>query len=96
MKPGVQVVSQLPFFCTVIKRRVLDDAVMKEHPLKPILDGDFIHYGADSDLCERVKRAGYKLIWVKDVWVENQESELKPEWKAHDGALFRKKWGWGG
>ncbi len=86
MGRGVQRVRQLPFFCTLVKRSVLDI-------LGP-LDSDFIHYGSDSDYCERALRAGFQLIWVQDVYVQNELSPIIQPWKDQDRRRFLEKWNW--
>lgn len=90
-KPGmpkrIRVLKHIPFFCTLIKSQVLESLDM-------ILDEEFIHYGGDSDLCERLALTPYNAILVQDVFVDNPLSPLIPEWKQRDQELFRKKWGW--
>lgn len=79
-------VSQLPMFCTVIKREVIDAL--------GLLESEYIHYGSDSDYCERAILAGWQLIWVQYVYIENKLSPIREEWKEHDRRVFFKRWGW--
>jgi GT2 family glycosyltransferase len=90
VKPGMPAkvlpASQLAFSCVVIRREVISAI--------GLLDSEFIHYGSDSDYCERVKRAGWRLAVAQDVYVEREMHQEIAEWKEHDMDLFRKKWGW--
>lgn len=86
MREGIQVVRQLPFFCAAIKIEVINRIGR--------LDDRYAHYGSDSDYCERAREAGYQLIWVQDLYVENKLTPLKTEWKRHDREVFFKQWGW--
>ncbi len=90
VKPGMPAkvlsASQLAFSCVVIRREVISAI--------GVLDGEFIHYGSDSDYCERAKQAGWRLVVAQDVYVEREFHPEITEWKEHDRELFRKKWGW--
>lgn len=87
MSPGIQIVNMLSFFCVVIKRDVLEQI--------GLLDEEFIHFGSDSDYCNRAIRAGWKCIWVRDVYVQHDFTpyEDRPEkvkrWKDHDTRLYK-------
>jgi GT2 family glycosyltransferase len=90
MPAGIIEVRQLSYFVAVFRREVLDE-------LGP-LDEDFYHWGCDSDYNKRARAAGWKRIWVRDVWVEHnsvphtRRSPQVQAWKAHDVALYRRKW----
>jgi len=89
-KPGmekkVQWVRQLPMFSTIIRRKMIDEI--------GLLHNGYIHYGSDSDYCERARQAGWYCVWVQDIYVENQLSPEIEEWKKHDRDLFKQRWGW--
>jgi len=82
---GLQAVIQVPFWCVLIKRSVINRL--------GLLDEAFIHYGSDSWYCELVKRAGLKGIWVKDVYLEHKRhgSGLISKWRDRDQALYRQR-----
>ena len=82
--PGVQVVRQIPMFCAVIKREVIDAV--------GLFNSRFRHYGSDSDFVERAREAGWQSIWVRHCYVRNKLSKLRPDWKAHDERVFRELW----
>ena len=90
-KKGAFVVNSLAFFCVVIKRKVLDEL--------GFFDPAFIHFACDSDYCKRAQRAGYKCLWVRDVWVKHEFAPVKSrpprvrKWKNHDMALYFNRWG---
>ena len=81
---GIYELEYLSFFCTVFKRTVLDEL--------GLLDEDFIHYGSDNDYCERARLAGWKCIWVRDIYVEHDRSPVIPDWKERDVRRFKEKW----
>jgi GT2 family glycosyltransferase len=87
LPPKIYSVKQLAFFCAVIRRDVLETV--------GLLDEGFIHYGSDSDYCLRALKAGYKLGYVQDVYMEHlaHQSTPRPEWKDHDTRLFQQRWG---
>lgn len=73
-------------------------AVIKAHLFEELglLDTDLIHYADDSDFEMRMFAAGYKSVWVRDVYVNHAAEpgeKVAPEWWAHDRAVFRRKWG---
>jgi GT2 family glycosyltransferase len=84
MPHGIVELKRLSFFCAVFKRAILDEL--------GLLDEQFIHYGCDTDYCERAGQANWKCIWVQHVYVEHDRSPLIREWKDHDVAKFRRKW----
>jgi GT2 family glycosyltransferase len=90
MEPGIVEVRQLSYFVAVFRRAVLD-------ALGP-LDEKFNHWGCDSDYNMRIRAAGWKCVWVRDVWVEHntvphdqRESHVQA-WKSRDVAYYRRKW----
>jgi len=75
---GLQECDQLSFWCVVIKREVIDQI--------GILDERFIHYASDNEYCMRAKRKGWKIVWVKDVFLKHKGhgSGLQTKWKQQD------------
>ena len=83
---GIQVVTQVPFWCAVFKREMLDAI--------GILDEAFIHYCSDNYYCRyQMVRAGWKCAWVKDVFLVHKKhgSGMQHPWRKHDQALWRKR-----
>jgi len=81
---GVQPYS-LAFFMVVMKRQVMDDV--------GLLDENYIHYGSDNDWCHRAAKAGWRVVWVQDVYMPHDVGSIKHEWRAHDRSLYLNKWG---
>lgn len=90
MPEGVQIVKRLSFFVTVVKRAVLDEI--------GLLDESFRHFGCDGDYCHRAQEAGWKCVWVRDVYVQHNATPLKARplhvrrWKQEDATLFFQIW----
>ena len=84
---GVEVVAQIPFWCALLKRTLVDEI---GH-----LDPAFIHYASDNWYCHVARRKGWKLIWVKDVYLEHTQhgSGLIRKWRDHDQKLYRRRLG---
>lgn len=82
---GLQAVRHLPFWCVLIKRKVIDQL--------GLLDERFIHYASDSHYCDRIKKHGWKVMWCRDVFLKHKRhgSKLQSKWKKHDQALYRRK-----
>lgn len=82
---GLQAVRHMPFWCVLIKRRIIDEI--------GLLDEAFIHYASDSWYCDLVRRQGYKVVWVKDVFLKHQRhgSKLQSAWRKQDQSLYRKR-----
>ena len=75
---GLVVCDQLSFWCVVIKREVIDHI--------GILDERFIHYASDNEYCIRARRKGWKIVWVKDVFLKHvgHGYGLQTAWKQKD------------
>lgn len=86
MPPNVVVVSKpLVWFCAAIRRELFTDL--------GLFDERFIHYGDETDFTRRAFEAGWKNVWVQDVWVDHEGSgEWIQPWRSHDVGEFRKKW----
>jgi GT2 family glycosyltransferase len=86
MARGMQVVKHLSHFCVVHKREALADI--------GIFDEAFFHYGCDNDWNLRAAQKGWKLVWVKDVWVNHfgcHPGRRMTDWMKHDQALYKKR-----
>ena len=81
---GVVEVKQIPFWCCVIKRSLIDKI--------GYLDERYIHYASDNDYCDRARAAGFKLVWMRDVFLTHRQhgSGQIQEWKRHDQRLYRR------
>jgi len=83
---GHQVVSQpLAWFLAVIKREVFEQV--------GLFDENLIHYAGDTDLSRRAHKAGWKSVWVKDVYVEHDLGQPIEEWWQHDVGYCGRKHG---
>ena len=91
LPPGAIPAKMLAFSCAVIKREVLETI--------GYLDETFIHFGGDTDFCMRARQAGFRLIWVRDVYafhdykLVGERSEQVRKWKIKDDQTYRKLWG---
>lgn len=82
---GLQKVWNLPFWCVLIRRSVLDS-------LGP-LDARYIHYASDSAYCDRINAAGLRCVWVRAVYLEHRGhgSGRMTEWYKHDAGLYQRE-----
>lgn len=83
---GVQVVDRLPFWCVLIRRELID--------IIGLLDENFKHYGSDYNYCLRARKAGWRCVWAREVFLKHQQhgSGLVAEWaKADHKLLYRKR-----
>jgi GT2 family glycosyltransferase len=88
MKPGVtELARPSAWVVAVIKAFMFQEL--------GLLDEALIHYADDSDFEMRMFAAGYKSVWVHDVFVghDAEPGEVAaPEWWAHDAGVFKRKW----
>ena len=79
---GLKVVSQLSFWCVLLKRQMIDQL--------GLLDERFIHYCSDNEYCLRAIKKGWRCVWVKSVYLEHRHhgSGLRSQWKVHDQRLL--------
>jgi hypothetical protein len=79
---GLEDVAQLSFWCVLIKRAALDAL--------GLLDARFIHYGSDNEYCHRARKHGYRLVWVRGVYLEHKHhgSGKRREWWERDRRLL--------
>ena len=84
---GLQVVEQASFWCVLLKRAMIDEL--------GVLDERFIHYCSDNWYCICMKKRGWKIVWVKSVYLEHRHhgSGIPGKWKQHDQAEFRRRLG---
>lgn len=83
---GHQVVKHLSHFCIVHKREALLDI--------GIFDEAFFHYGCDNDWNLRAAQKGWKLVWVRDVWVHHwgcHPGRRIDKWAKRDQALYKRR-----
>lgn len=87
---GIIPAKMLTFSCAVIKREVFEAI--------GYLDETFIHFGSDTDFCMRARQAGFRLVWVRDVYAFHdykllgERSEQVQKWKAQDVQTYRELW----
>lgn len=82
---SILVSNTVPFWCALIRREVFDAI--------GYLDKDFIHYSSDTWFCTQARRAKWRSVWVKAVylWHKHEGSGFRKEWKSHDSEVFKKK-----
>jgi len=86
ISPGVTSVKHLSHFCEVHKREALLDI--------GLFDEAFYHYGCDNDWNLRAAQKGWKLVWVRDVWVNHfgcHPGRRMVDWMEHDQKLYKKR-----
>lgn len=81
---GLEDVQHVPFWCVLLRAAALAQ-------LGP-LDARFIHYASDSNYCDRALLAGWRNVWVRDVWLQHagHGSGLITEWAEHDRQVYAK------
>ena len=89
MEPGiVELTKPSAWVVAVIKAQMFREL--------GLLNTDLIHYADDSDFEMRMFEAGYKSIWVRDVYVHHHrlpQEQTRNPWWAHDKGVFKKRWG---
>ena len=82
---GIQVVNQLPFWCVLIRRELIDTI--------GLLDEELIHYGSDYLYCIQARKAGWHCVWAREVYLKHQHrvGGRVAEWSKRDQALFIQK-----
>jgi len=82
---GIQVVDQLPFWCVLIRRELINTI--------GLLDEDFIHYGSDYLYCIQARKAGWHCVWAREVYLKHQHrvGGRVAEWSKRDQTLFTQK-----
>lgn len=79
---GLTKVNTAPFWCALIRSEVADSLGM--------LDERLIHYSSDTWYCVRVRRAGWRIKWLRSVylWHEHEGSGFRESWRRHDTEVF--------
>ena len=89
MEPGiVELTKPSAWVVAVIKAQMFREL--------GLLNTDLIHYADDSDFEMRMFEAGYKSVWVKDVYVHHHrlpQEQTRNPWWAQDKGVFKKRWG---
>ncbi|NIS52843.1 MAG: hypothetical protein GWN94_17315 [Phycisphaerae bacterium] len=82
---GLEMVNHIPFWCVLFKRKMLNK--------QGLMDEEFIHYASDNWYCDLASRAGWKMVWVKDVFLKHRQhgSGMKNEWRLHDQEVYARK-----
>lgn len=82
---GIQVVEQLPFWCVLIRRKLIDTI--------GLLDESFKHNASDYWYCTQARKAGWSCVWVRDVYLKHQHhgSGLITEWWKENHILLKQK-----
>lgn len=84
---GLMEVKMLPFWCVLIKCVVVDKLGG--------LDEEFIHYSSDTLYCSHARRAGWRCVWAKSVFLHHafEASGFQTEWREHDTKVRKRKKG---
>ena len=82
---GLVEVNSVPFWCALIRAELRAGA--------PFLDPDFWHYSSDTWYCWLARWAGWRLVWVRSVylWHEHQASGHQAKWRELDLQTLRRK-----
>ena len=87
LPPKVHTVKQLSFVTAVFRRGLFTKL--------GFFDEGYYHWGCDSEYCERVRKAGYRLLYVQDVFVihntvpHRQRDPHVQRWKQLDVARWK-------
>lgn len=73
----------LSFFCTLIKKQVVDEV--------GLLDPDFSHYGSDNFYQFQAYKAGWRSVLAQHVYVAHDVGKTIWDWKIHDKAVLKRK-----
>lgn len=81
---GLRVSNTLPFWCVLLRRELINEI--------GLLNEAFIHYSSDTWYCIEAKRAGWRRIWIRAVylWHHHQGSGFQQEWREHNHKVMRK------
>ncbi|OQA21249.1 MAG: hypothetical protein BWY63_01331 [Chloroflexi bacterium ADurb.Bin360] len=81
---GLENVGHIPFWCVLVRSELLSKL---GH-----LDPRYIHYCSDNDYCDRAQAAGWRNVWVKDVWLEHRVhgSGMIADWAHKDLAEYNR------
>jgi len=79
---GLVSVTHYPFWCALLRREVFDQVGM--------LDETFIHYASDYDYCDRIRAAGWLIVWMKEAMLQHVcgGSGKLQGWSGHDLSLY--------
>ena len=80
---GHRQVLLLSFFCTLIKKSVIDEV--------GLLDEDFAHYGSDNFYQLGAHKKGWRSVLAQHVYVEHEVGETIWDWKTRDKETLRRK-----
>ena len=81
---GIEECQQLSYWCVLLKREMIDRI--------GILDERFIHYCSDNEYNVRARKNGWKVIWMRSVYVDHKHhgSGLRTNWANQDKAMLKK------
>lgn len=81
---GYEECEQVSYWCVLLKREMLDKL--------GVLDERFIHYCSDNEYNIRARKAGWRVVWDRSVYLEHEHhgSGLRREWLKLDQETFRK------
>jgi len=79
---GIESVSWFPLWCVLIRREAFDQ-------VGP-LDESYIHYASDCDFGDRLREAGWLVVWRRDAVLKHRTagSKMRRAWAGHDISLY--------
>lgn len=84
---GTAVVPQASFWCVLLRAQMVRQL--------GLLNEEMIHYCSDNWYCDMMRKAGWKCIWAKEVFLKHRKhgSGMQSEWRAHDRKVYFRKRG---
>ena len=81
--PGMVSVGWFPFWCALIRA----EAFQEIGHLDPV----YIHYSSDYDYCDRLREAGWAVVWMRSVVLVHTTggSGKRQAWAGHDLSLYQ-------
>jgi len=79
---GMESVGWFPLWCALIRREAFDAV--------GLLDERYIHYASDCDYGDRMRSAGWLVVWHREVVLTHitAGSKTRRAWAGHDISLY--------
>lgn len=81
---GTEECEQISYWCVVLKRLMLEQI--------GLLDERFVHYCSDNDYNNRARKAGWKVVWDRSVYLKHEHhgSGVREDWLKLDQRTYGK------
>lgn len=81
---GTRSEGMLPFWCVLIRCELLDQI--------GYMNEEFIHYSSDTLYCYLARSKGWKIEWIKSVflWHQHAGSGFQQKWRDEDTVTFKR------